>query len=178
MTPRLDLPCIAFHDYDSRSTMLFSLSEHKRVAGGDTDEVLRNKIVTPTARGLLLVRDPDTMATFLYNPASSDIGSHVLPYTDMRVIDCSSHDYPVLTAITIDDTVTADGSYGYSEQHPCRIFLVESDGELYMVRLLFVSPYEGGDEMDRVGVHKMDFSRRRWCSVSDLGGRAFLLSQF
>jgi hypothetical protein len=82
---------------------------------------------------------------------------------EKRVIDFSSHDYPVLTAITIDDTVTPDGSYGYSEQHPCRIFLVESDGELYMVRLLFVSPYEGGDEMDRVGVHKMDFSRRRWC---------------
>ncbi|RLN25022.1 hypothetical protein C2845_PM07G31770 [Panicum miliaceum] len=72
MTPKLDLPCIAFLDYDHRSTTLISLSEHKRVAAGNTDEVLRNKIVTPTARGLLLVRDPDTMATFLYNPASSD----------------------------------------------------------------------------------------------------------
>jgi hypothetical protein len=27
--PRLDLPCIAFHNLD-RSTVLFSMSEHKR----------------------------------------------------------------------------------------------------------------------------------------------------
>ena len=52
---------------------MLSLSEHKRIAaGGDTDEVLRNKIVTPTAQGFLLVRDPDILSTFLYNPASSD----------------------------------------------------------------------------------------------------------
>ncbi|RLN22473.1 hypothetical protein C2845_PM07G31740 [Panicum miliaceum] len=263
---RLDLPCIAFHDSDHRSTVMLSLSEHKRIAAGDTDEVLRNKIVSPTAQGFLLVRDPDTMATFLYNPSSSDkvqlpplrgvdddvlmdshcllsdkpaapgcvvllvegwddtfiwychpdddhwekyeydIGSHVLPYPDkeedqieknvicsiaachgkfyfdcsakeMRVIDFSSPE-PVFTAIAIDHTVPADGSHGYDEQLPCRMFLVESNGELYMVRLLFGSPYEGGDDIDRVSVHKMDFLKRRWFYVHDLGGRAFLLSQF
>jgi hypothetical protein len=72
MAPRLDLPCIAFHDYDHRSTVLFSMSEHKHIVHGDADEVLRNKIICPTAQGLLLVRDPDTMATFLWNPLRSD----------------------------------------------------------------------------------------------------------
>jgi hypothetical protein len=41
-SPRLDLPCIAFHSLD-RSTVLFSMFEHKRIVHGDTDEVLRNK---------------------------------------------------------------------------------------------------------------------------------------
>jgi len=39
---------------------------------GDTDEVLRNKTVCPTGRGLLLVRDPDTMDTFLLRPQDGD----------------------------------------------------------------------------------------------------------
>ena len=142
-----------------------------------------------------------------WNKYEYDIGSHVLLYPDnkeedqieknvicsiaacqdkfyfdcsakeMRAIDLSSPE-PAFTVIAIDDTIPADGSHGYDEQLPCRIFLVESNGELYMVRLLFVSPYDGGDETDRVSVHKMDFSRRRWCSVRDLGSRAFLLSQF
>lgn len=72
MAPRLDLPCIAFHEYYHRSTVLFSISEHKCIAHGDADEVLKNKIICPTAQGLLLVRDPDTMATFLYNRSISD----------------------------------------------------------------------------------------------------------
>ena len=58
------------------------------------------------------------------------------------------------------------------------IFLVESGGELYMVRLLFVPSHEGRGEIGKVGVHRMDFARRRWSNVHDLGGRAFLLSRF
>ncbi|CAL4972612.1 unnamed protein product [Urochloa decumbens] len=266
----MDLPCIAFHGYD-RSTVMLSLSEHKRVAAGDTtDDVLNNKVISPTAQGLLLVRDPDTMATFLYSPATGDkvqlpplrgvdddvllyshcllsdkpsapgcivllveggddtfiwychpeddqwkkyeydIGSHLLPYpgeeedqiekevicsiaachgkfyfdcsaADLRVIDFSSSSHePVITAITIDDTVTNDSSNGHDddERPPCQTYLVESDGELYMVRLLVVLPFENGDEIDKVSVHRMDFSKRRWCNVSDLGGRAFLVSRF
>ncbi|CAL4946095.1 unnamed protein product [Urochloa decumbens] len=215
-TPGLDLPCIAFHNYD-RSTVMFSLSEHKRIAAGDTtDKVLNNKVISPTAQGLLLVRDPDTMATFLYNPATSDkvrlpplrgvdddvlLHSHCLlsdkpsapgcvvllvegggdTAADLRVIDFSSSSHePVITAITIDDTVTNDSSNGHDddERPPCQTYLVESDGELYMVRLLVVLPFENGDEIDRVGVHRMDFSNRRWRNVSDLGGRAFLVSRF
>ena len=94
------------------------------------------------------------------------------------MIDLLSSPEPAFTVIAINDTIPPDGSYGYDEQLPCRMFLVEFNGELYRVRLLFVSPYEGGDETDRVSVHKMDFLRRRWCSVCDLGGRASLLSQF
>jgi hypothetical protein len=59
--------------------------------------------------------------------------------------------------MTVDDAVAADGSYGYDEERAL-IFLVESGGELYMVRLLFVSAYEGGDEIGKVGVHRMDFA--------------------
>ena len=73
MALRLDLPCcIAFHDSNHRSMVLFSISEHKHIIHGDANEVLRNKIICPTARGLLLVRDPDTMSTFLWNPLRSD----------------------------------------------------------------------------------------------------------
>ncbi|OQU88053.1 hypothetical protein SORBI_3003G391700 [Sorghum bicolor] len=260
MSPMLDLPCIAFHDYDHRSTVLFSISEHKHIVHGDADEVLRNKIICPTAQGLLLVRDPDTMATFLWNPLRSDddkplrllsdapaasscvvilvegcndtfiwycrpgagddhwekyeydIGSHVLRYpdgeedqiqkdvicsiaahggkfyfdnaalTELCVIDFgtgASSPEPTLTTVAVDDTVTADGGdYGHGRHRPCRVFLVESGGDLYMVRLLFRLPDRGGDEIDRCCVNRMDFSTLKWCNVRDLGGRAFLLSRF
>ncbi|RLN23070.1 hypothetical protein C2845_PM07G31730 [Panicum miliaceum] len=170
----LDLPCLAFHDCD-RSTVVISMPDHKRIAAAG-DEILRGKIICPTAQGLLLVRDPDSMTTFLFNPTNNDkvglpsltevddmvlidshcllsdepasphcvyeydIGSHVLPYPDgeedqieknvicpvaacqgkfyfnatatvLRVLDLSSHE-PALGAITIDDAVAADGSYG------------------------------------------------------------------
>lgn len=224
-SPKLDLPCIAFHNLD-RSTVLFSMSEHKRIIHGDVDEILKNKIICPTARGLLLVRDPDTMATFLWNPSSNDdkvqlpplrgvddvvlmdshcllsdklaahgcvvilveawhdnttiwhcrpggdlwekyeydIGSQLLPYpdrteiekkvicpiaacqgkfyfncttTEMWVLDFSCRE-PTLAALTIDDTITADGRYGYNNSQGM-IYLVESGCDLYMVRLLSVS---------------------------------------
>jgi hypothetical protein len=56
------------------------------------------------------------------------------------------------------------------------IYLVESSCDLYMVRLLFVSG--GGDDIDRFSVHRMDFSKKRWRNVRDLGGRAFFLSEY
>ncbi|CAL4953190.1 unnamed protein product [Urochloa decumbens] len=265
MSPGLDLPCLAFHDCD-RSTALISMHDHKRIVAAG-DDILRNKAICPTAKGLLLVRDPDSTATFLLNPTNNDkvdlppltkvddivlidshcllsdepvgpnsvvllveasentfiwychpvddqwnkyeydIGSHVLPYpgdeedqieklvicsiaafqgkfyfnaraTELRVLDLSSH-APVLSAIDIDDTVAADGSYGFNEEHSL-IFLVESGGELYMVRLLFVSTddEDAWDEIGKVSVHRMDFASRRWRNVHDLGGSTFLLSRF
>nr|CAB3475128.1 unnamed protein product [Digitaria exilis] len=89
---------------------------------------------------------------------------------DLRTIDFSAGAEPVVTAAIDGDMV--------DKRLPCQVFLIESDGELYMVRLFFALPYDGGGEIDGVGVYKMDFSRRRWCAVSDLGGRAFLLSPF
>ncbi|CAN6311848.1 unnamed protein product [Urochloa humidicola] len=71
-----ELPCLALHRRD-RSTSLFSASNETLIVDGSTDELLRNKTICPTARGLLLVRDPDTMATSLWNP--SDGGQVHLP---------------------------------------------------------------------------------------------------
>ncbi|KAF8755817.1 hypothetical protein HU200_011289 [Digitaria exilis] len=52
----------------SRGSPQFPSTE-KLIVDADADEVVRNKTILPTARGLLLVRDPDTMATFLWNPS-------------------------------------------------------------------------------------------------------------
>ncbi|RLN23978.1 hypothetical protein C2845_PM07G31750 [Panicum miliaceum] len=66
--PSMELPCLAFH-LCGRSTPLFSASEQKRITpAGDMEEILMNKVVCPTAQGHLLVRDPATAATFLYDP--------------------------------------------------------------------------------------------------------------
>ncbi|KAL6616556.1 hypothetical protein ACP70R_038826 [Stipagrostis hirtigluma subsp. patula] len=256
----LDLPCLALHHRD-HATALLSVANHKPVVAGHyTDEPLRNKVICPTAQGLLLVRDPGTTSTFLWNPQSGeevqlpilggvqdfvlmhshcllsdmpaapgcivllvevsntfiwychpgddhwakydyDIGFTILDKdvyekdvicpiaacrgklyfnataTELGLLDFSGAE-PELSTIAIDSRVAPDGSYGYRhEDDPGRIFLVESDGELYMIRLLFPSPYEGGDEIEDATVHKMDFSVRRWRNVYDLGGRTFLLSR-
>ena len=71
---RLQLPCLAFHRRN-HSTALYTVSAENLIVAlndGDTDEVLRNKTVCPTGRGLLLVRDPDTMDTFLLRPQDGD----------------------------------------------------------------------------------------------------------
>ena len=70
----MELPCLAFHCRD-HSTALYTVSDGNLIAAlndGDADEVLRDKTVCPTARGLLLVRDPDTMDTFLLRPQDGD----------------------------------------------------------------------------------------------------------
>ncbi|CAO2196558.1 unnamed protein product [Urochloa humidicola] len=72
----MELPCLALHHRD-RSTLLFSPSNEKLIVDADANELLRNKTICPTARGLLQVRDSDTMATSLWNP--SDGGQVHLP---------------------------------------------------------------------------------------------------
>lgn len=72
MNSMMELPCLALHCYD-HSTALFSASKEKLIVGdGETDKHLQNKTICPTARGLLLVRDPGTLATFLWNPQDGD----------------------------------------------------------------------------------------------------------
>ncbi|KAL6616560.1 hypothetical protein ACP70R_038830 [Stipagrostis hirtigluma subsp. patula] len=66
-----ELPCLALHRRD-HSTALFSTADQKPIVSGDVEELLRNKTVCPTARGLLLVRDPASLATFLWNPQDGD----------------------------------------------------------------------------------------------------------
>ncbi|KAK3166248.1 hypothetical protein QOZ80_1AG0043320 [Eleusine coracana subsp. coracana] len=261
--PRLELPCLAFHHCD-RSTTLLSMSGHKLIDARDANELLRNKVICPTAQGFLLVRDPDNEATFLWNPLDGDkvllphlagvddtvlmdsncllsdkpsapgctvvlvessentliwychpgdnqwvkyeydIGSHVLPCpdeedqyekiaictiaacksklyfnctaTELCVIDFNGGAEPVLSTIKVDDTIATDGSYGYKSR-PGLAFLVESDGDLFMIRLLFALPREGEDKIEKVTVHRMDFSVLRWRNMDDLGGRSFLLSR-
>lgn len=83
--------------------------------------------------------------------------------TELRVIDFNNPE-PVLSTITVDDTIGTDGSYGYDESRPGIIFLVESEGDLYMVRLLYASSYlddEQGKIIDKATVHRMDFRLHR-----------------
>ncbi|KAF7006521.1 hypothetical protein CFC21_021557 [Triticum aestivum] len=76
---------------------------------------------------------------------------------------------PMFSSIKINDVV--DDIYGV-ELAPAQVFLVESDGELYMVSLLWAKTIYGARG------HRMDFSEQRWRKVYDLGDRAFLLSLF
>ena len=63
------LPCLAFHGVKDRSTVLFSVSEKKPIASGESGS-LENMTICPTARGFLLVRDPTSLATFLWSQQS------------------------------------------------------------------------------------------------------------
>ena len=65
----------------------------------------------------------------------------------------------------------------YGDDDWAKVFLLESDDELYMVHLLSAGasdsePYSGAT------VHMMDFSTRRWRRVDHLSGRTFLLSMY
>uniref|UniRef100_J3LZ95 KIB1-4 beta-propeller domain-containing protein n=1 Tax=Oryza brachyantha TaxID=4533 RepID=J3LZ95_ORYBR len=58
-----------------------------------------------------------------------------------------------------------------------KVFLVESEEDLYMVGLVDGFGWDLIDLMDyRILVHKMDFSVQQWRRAYDLGGRAFLLA--
>jgi hypothetical protein len=46
----MQLPCLAFHSVVDRSTILFSPSEKKPIAGGDIGQ-LENMIICPTTQG-------------------------------------------------------------------------------------------------------------------------------
>ncbi|CAM0953970.1 unnamed protein product [Alopecurus aequalis] len=91
--------------------------------------------------------------------------------TTLGVIDfCGTA--PVFSSMAIDDTI--DENYGY-EYAWSKVFLLESDDELYVVNLLCTRDsklYRGAT------VHMMDFSTRRWRRVDDLSGRTFLLSMY
>ncbi|KAL6616554.1 hypothetical protein ACP70R_038824 [Stipagrostis hirtigluma subsp. patula] len=110
----MELPCLAFHHRD-RSTALFSVSGgHRRIVSGDTDDLLRNKTVCPTAWGLLLVRDPDTMATFLWNPHDGDqlhlpplegVDDAVLMYSHCLLSDKPSASGCVVLLVEPEDTL-------------------------------------------------------------------------
>lgn len=69
---------------------------------------------------------------------------------------------PVFSSIEVDNTIAADGSYGYGEEdnRPGFIHLVESDGELYMVTLLCRGTAMIG--IYGASVHRMDFAEWRW----------------
>uniref|UniRef100_A0A0D9VFZ2 KIB1-4 beta-propeller domain-containing protein n=1 Tax=Leersia perrieri TaxID=77586 RepID=A0A0D9VFZ2_9ORYZ len=57
-----------------------------------------------------------------------------------------------------------------------KVFLVESNEELYMVYLAYRGLF-GRDDLDyETRVYKMDFSEQQWCRTNDLAGRAFLLT--
>lgn len=77
---------------------------------------------------------------------------------------------PVFRSVAMTEVVT--GGYGVADS--ARVFMVESRGDVYMVNLLDdagVSPV-----VYDVSVYRMDFSRRQWIRVYDLGGQAFLMS--
>ncbi|XBI52279.1 hypothetical protein VPH35_034668 [Triticum aestivum] len=103
------------------------------------------------------------------------IGTQPLFYFNSTQIELGVLEFcpaPVFSSITINDVV--DDVYGV-EQAPAQVFLVESDGELYMVSVLFVTTAK---TIYGARVHRMDFSKRQWRKVYDLGDRAFLLSLF
>jgi hypothetical protein len=92
------------------------------------------------------------------------------PMDEMGVIDFSSPDRdagPAFGSIAAgsDESVTL-----------AKVFLVESQGELYKVSLLF----DVADVYTVTGssVHVMDFESSLWRRAGDLGGRAFVLSLF
>lgn len=91
---------------------------------------------------------------FYFNPASTELG----------VVDFSAGP-PAFGSIPHDE-----GEYAVVG----RVFLVESEGELYVVNLLMdeadLNTYTG------LSVYVMDFERTRWRRVGDLGGRTFVMA--
>ncbi|KAL6633547.1 hypothetical protein ACP70R_026218 [Stipagrostis hirtigluma subsp. patula] len=73
---------------------------------------------------------------------------------------------PMFSRMTIPDAI--DEVVGV-----LKIFMVESNKELYMVSLL--SSYDF-DTVYRVRVYKLDFAKQEWIKVDNLGDRAFLIS--
>lgn len=75
---------------------------------------------------------------------------------------------PAFSSVAAAEAVTD----GYGAAGSARVFMVESQGDVYMVNLLDdagVSPV-----VYDVNVYRMDFCRRRWVRVHDLGGQVFL----
>uniref|UniRef100_A0A0E0D5L4 KIB1-4 beta-propeller domain-containing protein n=1 Tax=Oryza meridionalis TaxID=40149 RepID=A0A0E0D5L4_9ORYZ len=76
---------------------------------------------------------------------------------------------PVFGSITIADPLPG----GYGVLGVALGFLVESEDDLYMVRLLLDRDFETIYDLI---VYKMDFSEQQWHEVDDIGGHAFLLA--
>lgn len=76
---------------------------------------------------------------------------------------------PAAAAGPVFSSIAVDGeSCNYGET--AKAFLVESEEELYMVRLL------RSRDFNEANVYKMDFSEEQWRPVRDLGGRAFFVA--
>ena len=76
---------------------------------------------------------------------------------------------PAAAAGPAFSSIAVDGeSCNYGET--AKAFLVESEEELYMVRLL------RSRDFNEANVYKMDFSEEQWRPVRDLGGRAFFVA--
>ncbi|KAE8798912.1 hypothetical protein D1007_25755 [Hordeum vulgare] len=76
MVTASSLPCLVFrHSDDQHATTLYSVSDGARRRCEEMDEVLHGKRSWVTSRGWLLLWDPATLATFLWNPraAASDV---------------------------------------------------------------------------------------------------------
>uniref|UniRef100_A0A0E0F5D1 KIB1-4 beta-propeller domain-containing protein n=1 Tax=Oryza meridionalis TaxID=40149 RepID=A0A0E0F5D1_9ORYZ len=103
-------------------------------------------------------------------------------FTEISVLEfCGPAGSPRFSSIRLAGG--APGDWGRGAFH---VFLLESDGELYMVRLKTTlgsqsSPASSSSSSPsplQVGVYKMDFSERRWCRADDLGDRAFFVAPF
>uniref|UniRef100_A0A0D9WER2 KIB1-4 beta-propeller domain-containing protein n=1 Tax=Leersia perrieri TaxID=77586 RepID=A0A0D9WER2_9ORYZ len=99
--------------------------------------------------------------------------------TDMGVLHFSSSpdEDPVFSSITTDAVPSPWGKGGSA-----RVFLLESNGELYMVHLTLTVPRNfqplatGSSSYPAILVYRMDFSHRRWLLVKDLRDRAFFVA--
>ena len=52
-------------------------------------------------------------------------------------------------------------------------YLLESSRELFLVCLFYIS--SSIERIEEVGAYVMDFSKKEWCKVTDIGDAAFLL---
>uniref|UniRef100_A0A0E0R7T6 KIB1-4 beta-propeller domain-containing protein n=1 Tax=Oryza rufipogon TaxID=4529 RepID=A0A0E0R7T6_ORYRU len=90
-------------------------------------------------------------------------------FTEISVLEFSGPaGPPQFSSIKLAGSVPGDWGRG-----ACHVFLLESDGQLYMVCLKTPGSSSSSLSSLQVGVYKMDFSERRWCRADDLGDRAF-----
>ncbi|CAL5051273.1 unnamed protein product [Urochloa decumbens] len=87
-------------------------------------------------------------------------------FDELGVLEFTPAAAPVFRSVAIRDAM--EQPFGCQKE-----FLVESGQELFMVSLLSASDL---NVVGQVLVHRMDFLKREWCEVGDIGGRAFLLS--
>ncbi|KAJ1286682.1 hypothetical protein BS78_03G370500 [Paspalum vaginatum] len=141
----MELPCLGL--YRDHSTALLSASKEKLIAAGDT--ALQNKTVCPTARGLLLVRDTDTLATFLRSP--QDGGQVHLPplggLDDDTLVDshCLLSDEPSAPGCVVLVVEAGDDTFIWF-CHPGDDAWAKHDYDIGRQILPRLEPDEGGEE--------------------------------